>query len=47
MTPAMAAGGTSELRDVDWIVGLVEARDPKPEPGGPYRKSRQPDVGMM
>ena len=37
MTPAMAAGITSELRDVDWIAGLVEARDPASRPRGPYR----------
>ena len=38
VTPAMAAGVTDTLRDVDWIAGLVEARDPKPGPRGPYRK---------
>jgi IS1 family transposase len=37
MTPAMAAGLTDTLRDVDWIAGLVEARDPQPGPRGPYR----------
>ena len=30
VTPAMAAGVTSELRDVDWIAELVAERDPKP-----------------
>ena len=38
VSPAQAAGVTSELRDVDWIAELVEARDPKPGPCGPYRK---------
>ena len=38
VTPAMAAGVTTELRDVDWIAELVETRDPKPGPRGPYRK---------
>ena len=37
MTPAMAAGLTDELRDVEWIAGLVEARDPAPGPRGPYK----------
>ena len=41
MTPAMAAGVTETLRDVDWIVELIEARDPKPGPRGPYRKRTQ------
>ncbi len=47
MTPAMAAGLTSELRDVDWITGLVEARDPRPGPRGPYkpRTRRRRDTG--
>ena len=44
MTPAMAAGVTSELRDVEWIAELVAARDPKPGPRGPYRKAK-PDAG--
>ena len=36
-TPATAVGLTGGLRDVDWIAGLVEARDPAPGPRGPYR----------
>ena len=40
VTPAMAAGVTSELRDVEWIAVLVAARDPKPGPRGPYRKPK-------
>ena len=43
MTPAMAAGVTSELRDADWLAELVEARDPKPGPRGPYRKRKASD----
>ena len=27
MTPAMAAGLTDELRDMEWLIGLVEARE--------------------
>ena len=35
MSPAMAAGITSTLRDVDWIVELIEARTPPPQKPGP------------
>ena len=45
MSPAMAAGVTDTLRDAEWIVGLVEARQrtwkPGPKPGAKYRP-RQP-----
>lgn len=41
MPPAMAAGVTDELRDMDWLVGLVEARDSQPCPRGPYRRERK------
>ena len=27
-----------EMTNVDWIAELVQARDPKPGPRGPYRK---------
>ena len=42
VTPAQAAGVTETLYDVDWIADLVEARDPKPGPRGPYRKRQGP-----
>ena len=35
MSPAMAAGITDTLRDVEWIVGLVDAAAPKPKKPGP------------
>ena len=38
MTPAMAAGIDSTLHDVEWIVDLIEARQPKPGLRGPYKK---------
>ena len=38
VTPAMAAGVDERLRDMKWIVGLIDARAPKPSPRGPYRK---------
>ena len=41
MTPAMAAGVTDTLYDMDWLVELVEARDPQPGPRGPYRRERK------
>ena len=40
MTPAMAAGLTDELRDMDWLIGLVEERDSRPGPRGTYRTTR-------
>ena len=39
--PAMAAKITDTLHDMDWIVGLIDARAPKPGPRGPYRKRQQ------
>ena len=41
-TPAVAAGLADEIRDVDWIVELVEANDPRPGPRGPYGPRRRP-----
>ena len=38
VTPAQAAGVTEALYDMDWIAELVQARDPKPGPRGPYQK---------
>lgn len=38
MSPAMAAGVVSDLRDVEWIVSLIDARAPKAGPRGPYKK---------
>lgn len=35
MSPAMAAGVTSTLRDMEWVVGLVDARAPVPRKPGP------------
>ena len=37
-SPAMAAGVTDTLRDVEWIVDLIDAREPKPAKRGPYKK---------
>ena len=38
VTPAMEAGITNTVHDMEWIVGLIDARAPKPGPRGPYRK---------
>jgi IS1 family transposase len=38
VSPAMAAGASDTLRDVEWIVSLIDARAPKPGPRGPYKK---------
>jgi IS1 family transposase len=38
MTPAMAAGVTDTLRDMTWLVGMINDAAPKPGPRGPYKK---------
>lgn len=38
MTPAMAAGISDTVRDMEWIVSLIDARAPKPGPRGSYKK---------
>lgn len=38
VTPAMEAGLTGELRDMEWIVGLIDARATKPNRPKTYRK---------
>ena len=40
MTPAMAAGVSNELQDMEWLANLIEAAAPKPGPRGPCRKKR-------
>ena len=41
VTPAMEAGITNAVHDMEWIVGLIDARTPKPGPRGPYRKRQR------
>lgn len=43
MTPAMAAGVSDTLHDMEWIVGLIDARAPKLNKRGPYKKY-QPEI---
>ena len=38
VSPAMAAGVSDTLRDVEWIVGLIDARATKPKRPASYRK---------
>ena len=38
VTPAMAADVTNELHDVEWIIGLIDAREEKPNRPKTYRK---------
>jgi IS1 family transposase len=38
VSPAMAAGVSDTLHDVEWIVSMINARAPKPGPRGPYKK---------
>lgn len=38
VTPAMAAGVTDKLRDVEWIIGLIDAREAKPNRPKKYKK---------
>ena len=40
MTPAMAAGVTDTLRDMEWIVGLIDARAPKAKRPATYLKRK-------
>jgi len=39
-TPAMAAGVSSVLHDMEWIVGLIDARAPAPKKRGSYKKKK-------
>ena len=41
VTPAMEAGLSSELRDAKWIVGLIDARAPKPNRPKTYQKRKK------
>jgi hypothetical protein len=41
-TPALTAGVSDTLHDMEWIVSLIDARAPVPKKRGPYKK-RQPE----
>ena len=41
MPPAMAAGLTKTLHDMEWLAQMVEAAQPKPNRPKKYRKSPQ------
>ena len=38
MSPAMAAGVSDTLHDIEWIVSLIDARASRPGQRGPYKK---------
>jgi len=38
VTPAMQAGISETVRDMEWIVGLIDARAKQPGKRGPYKK---------
>lgn len=38
VTPAMQAGLTDTLHDVDFIIDLIDAKNPPPKKRGPYKK---------
>lgn len=38
VSPAMASDISSTLHDMEWIVGLIDVRAPKPGPRGSYKK---------
>lgn len=38
VTPAMEAGISGTVRDMEWIVGLIDANAPAPKKRGPYKK---------
>ena len=38
VTPAMEAGLTSILHEIDFIIDLIEDREPVPKKRGPYKK---------
>jgi IS1 family transposase len=38
VTPAMAAGVSDTVRDMEWVVGLIDAREGAPKKRGPYKK---------
>lgn len=40
MTPAMAAGISDTLRDMEFIVGLIDANAPAPKKRGPYKTKK-------
>ena len=41
VTPAMEAGIADTVRDMEWIVGLIDAHAPKPVRPVAYKKAAQ------
>jgi hypothetical protein len=42
VTPAMAAGVSDTVRDMEWIVGLIDAREGTSKKRGAYKKRINP-----
>jgi len=40
VTPAQESGLADEVRDFEWIVGLIDLNAPKPRPRGKYKKKK-------
>ncbi len=43
ITPAMAAGVSKRVRDLDWLVGLIDKNAPKPKRPKRYKKRKKRD----
>jgi IS1 family transposase len=43
VTQAMEAGVSDVIRDMEWVLGLIDARTPAPKKRGPYKK-RQKEI---
>jgi len=41
MSPAMAAGVSDTLYDMEWVVGLIDARAPEPIKRAPYKTRKE------
>ena len=41
MSPAMAAGVSETLHDMEWVIGLIDARAPEPKKRGPYKTKKE------
>ena len=39
VTPAQEAGLSEDVKSLEWVVGLIDARAPKGKKRGPYKKN--------
>jgi len=47
ITPAMAAGVSDRLHDVEWIAGLIDARAPAPKKHSPHKRRAKPKIPKL